>query len=104
MFEVGDIVWNKVNKDGSRPFPAWAGEILEKKESTGGNLYKVLYDPSYDGKKAFLDTVAYYESKGVMKDDYDRLRKLAEDWYAGQWQFECSIEKAPAKMQVGFNK
>jgi hypothetical protein len=39
-----------------------------------------------------------------MKDDYDRLRKLAEDWYAGQWQTGCSIEKAPDKMKVGFNK
>jgi hypothetical protein len=82
MFEVGDIVWNKANKDGARAYPAWAGEILEKKivpgysSYPGHTIYRVQYDPAF----------------------------LPGNPNPGQWQTEGDIEKAPEKMKVGFNK
>lgn len=75
-YKVGEIVWYKANKDGSRPYSKWAGEI-KKIKVTDENLtiYNIKFDPDYNSK-AFLD---------------------------GCWLTEDSIDLAPENMKIGFN-
>jgi hypothetical protein len=103
MFQIGDRVWCKASKDGSRAYPKWVGEVKQAKTLYNVNIYLVNFDPTYDAKQSFLKTAEYYESKRVCAEQAQHCRELAESAVNGIWLTEGGIELAPAEMKVGFN-